>query len=550
MEKSPVPPASSVVKRQSSIRNVLRVSITKSDAVSTTEAGMSGARVDGMDKEAGLGSPPSSPVSSTVSSGLPSSAANAAASVWVEQPAWGPLGKPDLNLKFSPRLADGSSLLQNAHRMKVFEDKDAGDNDNKGGSELHHAMGTHSHSAVGGSGGPSGHGPGSASRPGLFEMFPLNFANKKRALDERQVKLAHRLYASMANYSPDKVRGHRRNLQNHHFEEQQHTHFTAALPLSGTQFDRTQQLSFHQGDESVELLRHAIRECSSRLLSVKNGASFLAQVPSSEHLNLLHLQEEYHCERARMHATHEVTNSPRAAAGGGGARFKTFQQLHDDSKGPGFNERVDFDTQDSGSSTRPQSSVDGNDDFYLPYTTRRPQRSPHKQLPTLSEFRSRAREEKTPRPLLSLHNSSTVITPASSPPSGRRRSVRGSQISGVMGLHPPPSKVDTTPSRVSLAALPQVNERSTAFDLEFLPSAVRGVKQHSTSKTAASQPLHSVERLQAAVDAIDTTKRSHSEVLAKTVDSLNQNRRDCMAIKCKLFVVQHHLDLLDIVRHH
>uniref|UniRef100_K3XAU9 Uncharacterized protein n=1 Tax=Globisporangium ultimum (strain ATCC 200006 / CBS 805.95 / DAOM BR144) TaxID=431595 RepID=K3XAU9_GLOUD len=330
------------------------MSITKPDAASTTEAGTIG---DDLDKEAGLGSLPSSPVSSTVSSGLVSSAANAATSgpridrsvasrtqfqitlplstgscsqgatstggtgdtnSPFDQRGWSsphgepyrPLGKPDLSLKFSPRLADGSSLLQNAHRMKVFEGKDAGDKDNKGGSELRHATGVHSHSAVGGSGGSSGHGPGSASRPGLFEMFPLNFANKKRPLDERQVKLAHRLYASTTNYSPGKVRGLRRNLQNHHFEEQQHTHFDAALSLSSTQFDRTQQSSFHQGDESVELLRHAIRECSSRLRAVKNGASFLAQVSSSEHLDLLHLQEEYHREPHEQQQQEERDSRP------------------------------------------------------------------------------------------------------------------------------------------------------------------------------------------------------------------------------------------------
>uniref|UniRef100_K3XAU8 Uncharacterized protein n=1 Tax=Globisporangium ultimum (strain ATCC 200006 / CBS 805.95 / DAOM BR144) TaxID=431595 RepID=K3XAU8_GLOUD len=70
---------------------------------------------------------------------------------------------------------------------------------------------------------------------------------------------------------------------------------------------------------------------------------------------------------------------------------------------------------------------------------------------------------------------------------------------------------------------------------------MRGHKQHSPPRAVASRPLHSVERLQAVVDGIDATKRSHSKVLAKTVDSLNQNRRDCMIIKYKHFVVQHHL---------
>lgn len=455
-----------------------------------------------------------------------------------------PLGKPDLNLKFSPRLANGTNLLQNAHRMKVFEGKDDKERGN-GGGELRHAHAVARHSTE------SGPASTTASRsPGLFEMFPLNFANKKQPVDERQVKLAHRLHASMSHYSPERVRG----LQRRNSPRQQHEQINSELhsPSSSSPSQGT-------SDASVNLLRKAIHECSSRLRSVKNGAGFLTQVASSEHLDLLVLQEKYHRERVQCAASSSAAHEPHHSGRGGSATVRTATRgpfkasLSHHSEDNLFGEFDNWDNDAFSSSTAATASAGGleTDDLYLPYTTRRLQKSPNKRHPTLSEFKSRVREEKMPRPLLSMQNTESLCSPASTAMARSSIRVGGSIL--LSGYRSPDRSENSSSSPVGTPACPspprasialgasiQISESSIA---ELSSLSLRSPKPSNKLKAHRQQKkLHSVERLQAAVDALQDAKRTQSELLAKTVESLNQDRRDCLAVKFRHFNVQHHLD--------
>lgn len=470
-----------------------------------------------------------------------------------------PLGKPDLNLKFSPRLANGANLLQNAHRMKVFEGKD---DKEKGGGEVRHA-----HTAESG-----GLAAGSASRsPGLFEMFPLTFANKKRPLNERQVKLAHRLHASMNHYSPEKVRGLRHHSPHQHPRKQQQLLLLSARDAdqNGHVFELHSPSSQGTADASVDLLRKAIHECSRRLRSVKNGAGFLTQVPSSEHLDLLVLQEKYHRERAQYASSASVpsTHEPlhhSSLSGSATARAATrgpfkASLLHHSEENP-FENNWDADAFSGNNGTANASGVE-TDDLYLPYTSRRLQKSPNKRHPTVSEFKSRVREEKMLRPLLSMQSTGgAAATESLGSPAAvavgagamTRSSIRVGGSILLSGHRSPDRAADNSPSPLGTPAPPspprasialglstQISERAAVAELNTL--SMRTPKR-SKPKPQQQKKLHSVERLQAAVDALQDTKRTHSEQLAKTVESLNQDRRDCLAVKFRHFNVQHHLD--------
>ncbi|GAB9471947.1 hypothetical protein Gpo141_00009142 [Globisporangium polare] len=480
-----------------------------------------------------------------------------------------PLGKPDLNLKFSPRLANGANLLQNAHRMKVFEGKDV--KEKCGGAEVRHAHAVARHTTE------SGGSPASASRsPGLFELFPLNFANKKRPLDERQVKLAHRLHASMSHYSPEKVRGLRRHSPHQQPCEQQ------LLLLSTRDTDQKDLVSeLHsptssQGaDASVALLRKAIHECSSRLRSVKNGAGFLTHVPSSEHLDLLALQERYHRERVQFALSSASTSSSHeplhhsGQSGSAAARTPTRGPFkaslpHCSEENP-FDDKWGVDAFSNTSATANVGDLD-SDDLYLPYTSRRLQKSPNKRHPTLSEFKSHAREEKMPRPLLSMQSPSGAgaTEGLGFPTAGgamTRSSIRvggsillsshrspdraaDSSPSSTVGTPAPPSPPRTS---ITLGISTQISDSAAVAGLSSL--SMRTPRQNKP-KPPQQKKLHSVERLQATVDALQDAKRTHSEQLAKTVESLNQDRRDCLAVKFRHFHVQHHLnDDIHAMRH-
>lgn len=496
------------------------------------------------------------PLSSAFSSSFAS--ANGDTETPLDQRGWSsphgepyrPLGKPNLSLKFSPRLANGSNLLQNTHRMKVFLGKEANpDADKK--AEVRHTQ-------------PASRGSGVQAASGLYDMFPLNFANKKRPLDERQVKFAHRLHASRSHYSPNKVRGLRRTFQSPLYEQ----------PSTGVESNSPR---LHHGADatSVDLLRHAIHECSTRLRAVKNGAGFLSQVPSSEHVDLLMLQEEYHRERAQFMSSHD---SIPVHGGVGGARavgvrggLKSSHPLHFQSDSNTFSSAdlpAEAEVEVSGTVHA------DNDDVYLPYTTRRAQQSPTKRHPTLTEFKSKLREEKMPRPLLSMQttavssnanaDSAGLLSPSS------RSSIRASRVGGSVVVpnshHRSPDKptpesaatplpssavASTTPAsptpgrRASIILVaPPINISSGAG--EVVPQQLSDLTPMSLKRKPKPQPqqkkLHSVERLQAAVDAIEDAKGAHAKQLARTVESLNQNRRDCLAVKFQHLSVQHHLD--------
>lgn len=482
-----------------------------------------------------------------------------------------PLGKPDLNLMFSPRLADGSSLLQNAHRMKVFETKDVQqqhDRARKSSSETRHAT------AAAASGGFSSTASGtsasheSSSHPGLFELFPLNFANKKRPLDERQVKLAHRLHASVSHYSPERVRGLRRSVPSQQQQQLHHTHNDSA----GIDSARSHT-------PSVDLLRHAIHECSSRLRAVKNGAGFLAHVPTSEHFDLLALQDEYHRERAQFLPTgalsHDgVGHSTATRSSGHKTPFSvhSHHRHHHHSPRHFSSEDAESDAVDRVSGDRSRFALD-RDEQYLPYTSRRLQASPAKRHPTLEEFKSKLREEKLARPLLSMQtNSATAAASASDATSlsiaASRSSIhlshataggaatistaqlpRGGDVAGPP-MSPrrasiaPVNLASSVSSFTALVATGGLQLSSSGASEGLAPRSLRQTsKSHHQQQRAAPSPSkrHSVERLQAAVDAIEDAKTSHSKHLARTVEALNQDRRDCLAVKFQHFRVAHHV---------
>lgn len=491
------------------------------------------------------------PLSTVSSSSLSSSAVGDAAETAIDQRGWSsphgepyrPLGKPNLSLKFLPRLANGANLLQNAHRMKVFEggtSKDGSSHDHDkttSGSETRPAQ-------------PPTTNPSSTalSSPGLFDMFPLQFTHKKRPLDERQVKLAHRLHASVSQYSPDKVRGLRR------------TPFPSPVSEStatedGALSDSPRTCSHHHGADawSVDLLRQAVHECSSRLRAVKNGARLLAHVPTGEHVDLCVLQEEYHRDRALFLTAAHV---PLASRGSGGRRIGL--------------RRTEDDAGDAKPVHSPSAADD--DDVYLPYTTRRAEQSPSFRHPTLSKVKATLRDEKLLRPLLSTQvvtgtgNAGADVIGRSS--SLARQSVRLSRGSGSVLVsttnhqraHDRLSTIETTahplassaagvptglPSgrRASIVAVALPSPSNAVQTSDAVPPSLNSVNdltamaRHALTRKLNADALHqqpkrhSVERLQAAVDAIEDAKAVHSQQLARAVGSLRETRCECLATK-------------------
>ncbi|EGZ16570.1 hypothetical protein PHYSODRAFT_254554 [Phytophthora sojae] len=190
-----------------------------------------------------------------------------------------PLGRPELKLKFSPQLVYGvSPMMQNAHRMRAIEGSGGAGGSNMGGSansgsekdkELREPS---SCTTTGGTGAPL---------TTLVDQFVTSLTSRRRPLDERQVKLAHRLQANVGGFSPEKVRGlHRRKPQ---LQEQDHE------PTGGEH----SYYNSPRGDTSYQLLREAIDEGTSRLRSSRNGTSFLQKLPPSDLHGLQELQEQY-----------------------------------------------------------------------------------------------------------------------------------------------------------------------------------------------------------------------------------------------------------------
>ncbi|TYZ58290.1 hypothetical protein PybrP1_003776 [[Pythium] brassicae (nom. inval.)] len=469
-----------------------------------------------------------------------------------------PLGRPDLSLKFSPRLANGANLLQNAHRMKAFEGKDASrSRDQKAATAT-----TATAVAIGGEmirpAQPAALCTSStASVPQLFDMFPLHFAPKKRPLDERQVKLAHRLHASMSHFSPGKVRGLRRAYPSPLTER----------AACGGDAESDSSRSLHGADaSSVELLRRAVHECSSRLRAVKNGAGFLSQVPSGEHADLLALEEAYHRDRARFAASRGGVGVARV--GGARAGLKTLDHRvvpHSDADARNF-----FSDSAEPEPFRSARAAE-DDDVYLPYTTRRAQQSPTSRHPTLLELKATLRDEKLLRPLLSAQaaagaNGSGGAEPAGLSSSLSRQSIRSSRVGGsvlVSSTHQRPTETATPQSAFGMSTSPAPGRRASVVAVALQaddaappqpPSTQSDVTAvtlralpHKTNANPAPQQHHhakphSVERLQAAVDAIEGAKAAHAQQLARAVASLRQDRRECLAAKFQHLSVQRHVD--------
>ncbi|RLN65424.1 hypothetical protein BBJ28_00019049 [Nothophytophthora sp. Chile5] len=440
-----------------------------------------------------------------------------------------PLGRPELSLKFTPRLATGVNLLQNTHRMRVFDG---------GGASA-------SSGSPGGAGNNASNGKDmqlrepsacasitsvSASVAALADLFPVSPANHKRSMDERQTKLACRLQASISSYSPEKIRGlHRRNPTP--IQQQ---------PDEGNGGEHHQPHRTLHGDASLGLLREAIEECTGRLRAARNGTNFLQQLPPPKVRELHELQEQYLQAR---------TKAPPSMAGGG-TRASTRLLL-------GAKAAVDARQQDEVAAKArarleqdDQLSLGGKDDggdrgnWYLPYTTRQLQRSPHRRLPSVREFRPRARDDKQPmRPLRSVSITPTAATVPNRTRTSTGRAVAGSFLSSRSSVVPPGG------------VLNPVDEHSSgqgAFGAATAAAAVSKVT-HASFRAAAScpplspvPPMHSVEKLLVAVDALETAKCEHSARLAMALDVLEQDRRECLA--SKFLSLQVHGDAVDDLR--
>ncbi|KAE9030263.1 hypothetical protein PR001_g11299 [Phytophthora rubi] len=204
-----------------------------------------------------------------------------------------PLGRPELNLKFSPQLVYGvSPMLQNAHRMRTIEGSGgasgaSGAGTNSGSEKDKELREPSSCTSTGSTGTPL---------TTFVDQFVTSLTTRKRPLDERQVKLAHRLQANVDGFSPEKVRGLQRRK-----------------PLIQEQ-DNTGGDHSPRGDTSFQLLRQAIDEGTSRLRSTRNGASFLQKLPPSDLHGLQGLQEQY--LRAR-------TKTPQLMSRRGGSGTRT-----------------------------------------------------------------------------------------------------------------------------------------------------------------------------------------------------------------------------------
>lgn len=430
-----------------------------------------------------------------------------------------PLGKPDLSLKFTPRLADGSSLLQNAQRMRVFEGNHQHQPGGAAGSgsakekEVRDATGTGDKDAS-----------AQHSKPALFDLFPFNISNnRKRVLDERQVKFAYRLHESMASYSPEKIRSLQRR----------------AAPPSPPRF--SSDSSDHTpspNPNSFQMLKEALHDCSSRLRLVRNGACFLQQLPPDDIPTLHELQHIYYEER-----TKPIEN--RAVASGA-SRLGSVRSLNSSA--------IPTATITVNEPTQPSNTVGSK--TYLPYTTRHAQHSPHRHLPSLDEVRVKIREEKLQMPVRPLRSTSYDISGQMTArrPSGRPSRL-GSTIpmgvrSSVMGGQSEPG-AETRPVRPSImgndshGSSPHTRHPSNiaAAVLTTAPARQSSDEKTPTMTQKKSPPkLHNIEKLQSAVSSIDEVKLKRSADLAQSIELLNQDRRECLSLKFKSFSVEHHID--------
>jgi hypothetical protein len=370
-------------------------------------------------------------------------------------------------------------------------------------------------------------------KPALFDLFPFNVgSSRKRALDERQVKFAYRLQESVANYSPEKVRSlHRRPGAN--------------SPTRFERHDDDAQVQSGVGN-SFEMLKEALQECSSRLRQVRNGASLLRQLPSNG-LPVLHeLQDEYLKERERALES-RTARSPASRVGSAHPGRSILVSPGED-RGMVSGRTVGISAQSPSPPFEPDEEK-----CYLPYTTRQLQHSPHRHLPSLDELRIKVREEKQQVPARPLRNSYDAAgQPLNRRPSGRPSRIispiagGGPSILGETG-----SPIVNRPSQLgddaghSSVGSPHRSLHAYSTGAAFTASLEKNEERSGTEPTLqrpSPTKLHNIERLQAAVNAMDEVKTRQSALLAQSIESLNQDRRDCLAIKFKSFNVEHHVD--------
>ncbi|GMF18452.1 unnamed protein product [Phytophthora fragariaefolia] len=393
-------------------------------------------------------------------------------------------------------------MMQNAHRMRAIDGPSggaggaAGAGLNSGGSEKDKEVRE-----------PTPTGSTGASLSTLVDQFVTSLTSRKRPLDERQVKLAHRLQTNVSGFSPEKIRRLQRRKPLAHDQ---------GLEATGGE----QSYQSPRGDASFQLLREAIDEGTSRMRATRNGVSFLQMLPPSDLHGLRELQEKY--LRAR-------TKTPQPTGGGNGTRSGARScprrllgsKTHDEERHRTKLNR-DEDT--------PHNETESEDDkttWYLPYTTRQLQRSPHRRLPSLEEFRVQVRDEKQPsRPFRASSNikpnplpNRLQVTPV--------RSIPTSLIPRRGSVGPPGGTLITA------------GENTNDYTKEFNVSLIAGHKGASSPfsiVTAApisppSAPLHSIEKLQAAVDALEATKYQQSARLVTALEVLEQDRHDCLSGK-------------------
>ncbi|KAL3658397.1 hypothetical protein V7S43_016533 [Phytophthora oleae] len=412
-----------------------------------------------------------------------------------------PLGRPELHLKFSPHLVNGvSSTMQNAHRVRALE--------GRGGSE----------GAVVGTGPEKATEAREVAVPSngvsiatLVDQFVASMVNK-RPLSERQVKLAHRLQANVGGFSPENICG-------------LHRHKPCTLGQYHAFAEAEKQLCYDtsRGDKSLRLLREAIEKGTGRLRSTRNGINFLQHVDSPEIHWLHELHEQY---------LHARTNSPKSfkhcgSSSGGGAitTHRLPKTVYGDITSRGAPTQFKRDEDCALDSTK---SDDGQDIWYMPYTTRQLQRSPHRRLPSLNEFRVRSRDEKQPtRPLRASSNIKASVLQHRLKPSAP--GFNHTSLSSARSSMPPSLGVLNTTGGNGDILEHKLAILSTAIG----KGAASPFAMSTTSpSTAPSVPhLHNIEKLQAAVDALESIKCQQSARLTTALEILEQDRRDCLAGK-------------------
>lgn len=335
----------------------------------------------------------------------------------------------------------------------------------------------------------------------LVDQFVASLATHKRPPDDRQVKLALRLQANVDGFSPKSIYGlHRHKGQHDEFSESD------------------KQISYHtsRGDRSLQLLREAIEKGTGRLRLTRNGTNFLQHVDPPESHWFHEVHEEY------LHARKKSPQSSKYYGSNGGGGPITSPRLPKTVQVPS-----QFKQDEDNNSLDVSKTDDGQDTWYMPYTTRELQRSPHCRLPSLGEFRVRARDEKQPtRPLrASSNNKASALQHRlrSKAPRSNHTSLSSARSS--------------MPSSLGVLTIMGGNDDILEHKLAILSTAIgKGPSPFALPTTSPSTAplvphLHNIEKLQAAMDALESTKCHQSARLTTALEILEQDRHECLAGK-------------------